>query len=265
MSDKPPTGRVITVRLTTKCLYKCAHCCFECGPERTDVMSLDIAKQVRPVFEGRVTWLNVMGGEITLLPNYEELLDALHFVPLRIVTNGWWVDSKVARNKLVAVTRDLSSRGAPVYFGISRDRFHPEGVGERAYAYLQEQNPDFKEDWGFTMRKDIDEETKAIVPVGRAFKNELGDELLRMFGAYCTAHRNNQSMTVLEDGVVTYCPFGAWPMGYLHWGFDELEETRLKVDKVFKPNCVSCWRQWAWNGGKERSYADLRKSEEHCA
>lgn len=36
MGKKTPEGRVITVRLTTRCCYQCAHCCFECGPRRTD-------------------------------------------------------------------------------------------------------------------------------------------------------------------------------------------------------------------------------------
>ncbi len=29
------------MRLTTKCLYQCAHCCFECGPKR--IMTLETA------------------------------------------------------------------------------------------------------------------------------------------------------------------------------------------------------------------------------
>jgi hypothetical protein len=261
MSDRPPAGRTVIVRLTTKCLFQCAHCCFECGPKRDDVMSLDIARQVRTTFEGHVTWANVMGGEITLLPNYEELLAALHFTDMRVVTNGWWVESEKARNKFVSVVRSLVKSGPPVRFGISRDRFHPPGIGDAAMEWLKTQ-VDFDEDWGFTATKDPKEEERAIAPVGRAFHNDLGDPILRMMGAYCSAHRHRQSMTVLEDGAVTYCPFGAWPMGYLHWGFDELEEIRVRIDKVFKTSCVRCWQQWDWMGGKKRAYADLRKAEE---
>lgn len=260
MSDQPPAGRVVTVRLTAKCLYQCAHCCFECGPKRSEVMSLATALEVRKTFEGHVSWLNCMGGELTLLPNYEQLLDALHFVPLRIVTNGWWVNAAKACEKLLSVVRSLSASGAPVYIGISRDRHHPAGVGDKAMEWLRSQTA-FNEDWGFTATKDLDEEERAIAPVGRAFQNELGDEMLRMFSAYCSAHKHRQSMTVLEDGVVTYCPFGAWPMGYLAWGFDELESIRLRIDKVFKANCVSCWRQWAWGGGKQMAYEKLRQSD----
>lgn len=260
MSDRPPDGRVVTVRLTTKCVYQCAHCCFECGPKRTEVMSLDVARQVRETFEGHVARLKVMGGEITLLPNYEQLLDALHFTALRIVTNGWWVNSEKARTKLLSVVRALTSDGPAVYLGISRDRFHPPGVGDQAIAWLQSQIQ-FNEDWGFTATKDPEEEERAIAPVGRAFDNELGDPMMRMFGAYCTAHRANQSMLVLEDGTVTYCPFGAFPMGYLHWGFDELEEIRVRMDKVFIASCVSCWRQWACYGGKAKAYENLHRME----
>jgi MoaA/NifB/PqqE/SkfB family radical SAM enzyme len=259
MPKKTPEGRVITVRLTTKCCYECKHCCFECGPKRTEVMSLDVAKQVRKTFEGHVSWLNVMGGEITLLPNYEELLEALHFTTLRIVTNGWWVDSEKARTKLVGVVRKLTSEGHPVYLGISRDRLHPAEVGDRAMEWLKSQVT-FNDDWGFTATKNLEEEQRAIAPVGRAYWNELGDPILRMFSSYCHAHKANQSMTVLEDGSVTFCPFGAWPLGYLHWGFEELEATRERMSKVFIPNCVSCWTNWQC-GGKQRALAQLAEQE----
>ena len=249
MSDKKktPEGRVITIRLTTKCCYTCEHCCFECGPKRTDVMPLDIAKQVKDCFEGHVGWLNVMGGEVTLLPDYEELLDALHFVPLRIVTNGWWVNNEKARTKLVGVVRKLTSSGPPVFLGISRDRFHPAGVGDKAMKWLQSQVK-FNEDWGFTATKDPKEEERAVAPVGRAYDNYLGDPILTMFSAYCSAHRANQSMTVLEDGKVTFCEFGARPMGNLRHGFEELEETRLRMSKVFISSCRSCWLNWTCGG-----------------
>ena len=215
-------------------------------------MSLETARKVRPVFEGRVAWLNVMGGEITLLPDYPDLLRVLHFVPLRVVTNGWWVDNEGAREKLLSTVRALSAQGPPVHIGVSRDRYHPAGVGDRAIAWLREQNPDLKEDWGFTATKDLEEENRAIAPVGRAWWNELGDEMLRMFSAYCSAHRHNRSMTVLEDGTVTFCNFGAWPMGSLDHGFDALEERRVRMSKVFIPNCVSCWLSWQEHKNESR-------------
>jgi hypothetical protein len=33
-------------------------------------------------------------------------------------------------------------------------------------------------------------------------------------------------------------------MGNLTDGFEELEATRVRISKVFIPNCVSCWRSW---------------------
>ena len=255
-TDGQPPGHTVIVRLTARCQNTCRHCCYECGPQRTEVMPLATAQQVRTCFAGQVTWLNVMGGELTLLPNYPELLDALHFVPLRVVTNGWWVDDERARAKLLDTVRTLSHAGPPVYLGISRDRYHPPGVGDRAHAWLTEQIQ-YQDDWGFTATKDPLEEEKAIAPVGRAWQNDLGDDLLRMFGAYCRAHEHRQSMTVLEDGSVTYCPFGAWPLGYLHWGFDNLEENRARMAKVWIDSCNRCWQTWIWDGGKTRSLANL--------
>jgi hypothetical protein len=253
----PPAGRAIIVRLTTKCIYKCKHCCFECGPGRKEVMPVEVAKETKECFEGHASWLNVMGGEITLLPHYPELLHELSFAPMRIVTNGWWVDHKRPREKLVSTVKELSKQKFPVFVGVSRDRFHPAGVGDRAFEWLRTQT-DFNDDWGFTATKDPEKEERAVAPVGRAWWNELGDEMLRMFGTYCRSHNDRASMTVLEDGVVTYCPFGAWPMGYLDEGFEVLEKERLRIDKIWFSNCVSCWREWEfrgkpkWNGEEEK-------------
>jgi hypothetical protein len=184
---------------------------------------------------------------------------------MRIVTNGWWVNHKRPREKFVATLRDLSKKEFPVVVGISRDRFHPPGVGDAAFRWLEE-NSDFNDDWGFTATKDPEEEMKAIAPVGRAWLYELGDPMLRMFGSYCRSHDERGSMTILEDGVVTYCPFGAWPLGYVDEGFDTLENEKLRMDKVFIPNCVTCWREWVyygkkkWEGGEDARVEESKQS-----
>lgn len=82
--------------------------------------------------------------------------------------------------------------------------------------------------------------------------------MLRLFGAYCTAHRHNEGITILEDGMVTYCPFWAWPLGYIDWGYDAIESTRVEMAKVFFPSCVSCWRQWL--GARNSLVRDMEAS-----
>jgi hypothetical protein len=238
----PPKGNVAIIRLTTKCNFRCGHCCFECGPKRKDRMTPEIAGQTANLLKSNVAWLNVMGGEITLIPHYEELLSTVQVAPMRIVTNGWWVKNQVARDKFVSVVRQLNKAGQ-IHIGISRDRQHPAGVGDAAFSWLSSQIT-FDDDWGFTQTKDIDEENKSIAPVGRAYLNELGDDMLRMFSAYCQAHEHNKSLTILENGTVTYCPFGAWPIGQVTDTYEALMKRRDHCAKQWIPNCVTCWRQW---------------------
>lgn len=245
----PPKGRVITVRLTAKCCYQCAHCCFECGPHREERMSLAIAQKTAAVMGPHSLWFNVMGGELTLLDDYPDLLTALNVVPLRIVTNGWWVKSHQRREQFLAVVRELG-KTQHIHVGVSRDRFHPPGIGEEAANFLYSQG--VNDDWSFSATKDPEQEAKAVAPVGRAWLNEIGDDFLRMFGVYCHAHDRCQSMTVLEDGTVTFCMFGAWPMGTLDDGFEVLEEGRLRRSKVFIPSCFRCWDTWMNHKRKTR-------------
>jgi hypothetical protein len=205
-------------------------------------MSIKTAEQIGNRFKDKPSWLNVMGGEITLLPNYPELLHVLAFAPMRVVTNGWWVDHKAPREKLVSTINTLNKEKTSVLIGVSRDRFHPEGVGDRAFYWLKS-----RIDLCNTVQ-DLKEEDRAVAPVGRAWWNQLGDPMLRLFGAFCRSRENHRSMTVLEDGTVTYCPYGAWPVGSLDDDFEELEATRKRIDKVFISNCVSCWQSWEFTG-----------------
>ena len=49
-------------------------------------------------------------------------------------------------------------------------------------------------------------------------------------------------------------------MGYLHWGFEELEEIRERMSKVFISNCRSCWLDWTC-GGEQRAMERLAENE----
>jgi hypothetical protein len=221
-------------------------------------MPLDIVKQVKDCFIGEVSWLNVMGGELTLLPNYSELLSELIFAPMRIVTNGSWALEAETQDKFLLTVRELSQESSnPIMVSISRDRMHPKGVGEKAYSWMESQRTN-SDRWLISTTQDLKEEERAIAPVGRAFFNQLGDGMLRLFGTYCRCHENERSMAVLEDGVVTYCPFGAWPMGYLNEGFKDLREAHERMDKVFIGSCTSCWQNWEYVG-KHRWNKDIGK------
>ena len=71
--------------------------------------------------------------------------------------------------------------------------------------------------------------------------NHLDDERGCGYGPDCAACELRLAVRgVLEDGTVTYCPFGAWPIGYLHWGFAELNEIHERMAKVWISSCVRC-------------------------
>lgn len=251
----------VTVRLTTKCDCKCAHCCFECGPNRSDIMPVEVVKQIKGCFSGHVTWLNVMGGELTLLPDYPDLLNELTFAPMRIVTNGTWVNKEEEKKRFLSTIRELSQGDHHVLVSISRDKLHPKGVGEKAYEWLKSKKTS-KDFWFTSATQDLKEEERAIAPVGRAHFNLLGDGFFRMFGARCRCNENEKSMAVLEDGSVTYCQFGAWPMGHLTDGFNELRKVHKRMDKIFIPSCNSCWQSWELSGrqrwSKEKETHDTK-------
>jgi radical SAM protein with 4Fe4S-binding SPASM domain len=73
-----------------------------------------------------------------------------------------------------------------------------------------------------------------------------------MFSAYCqSSNTRNTSFTVLEDGTVTHCPFGIWPIGFLEDGIEELykeKDKRVEIWNRAMVTCRRCWRFWEFEG-----------------
>lgn len=214
-------------------------------------MSLDTMTKLAKTFadsNSTCFWFNMMGGETTLHPKYEDMVGVLAGRHVRFVTNGWWIDNPKAKDRM---TEFVKTTKAILHVGVSRDRFHPEGVGVRAFDYLMSIGAD--DDFGLSA-PDPDDEEGAIASVGRAFDNYLG-AMRSTFGAYCqSSNTRNTSFTVLEDGTVTHCPFGIYPIGNIEDGLETLDEIKAiitdKWDRLML-TCRSCWQNWIF-GAKYR-------------
>jgi hypothetical protein len=115
MSEYLKDGSNVTLSLliTMRCGFRCAHCCYDCGPEQPgDYMSDEVvgmiveqADHLRSI--GMYPEFNVIGGEPTLNMNrLIEILDRLmrQEIPVTMTTNGWWLRNKqTIRNFLNAV------------------------------------------------------------------------------------------------------------------------------------------------------------------
>ena len=211
-------------------------------------MSLETMINLRNVFkdtEKTCYWFNVMGGEPTLHPKYEELVETLAPSHVRFVTNGWWINNKKAKDRVLSFLQGTKTQ---IHVGVSRDKFHPPGVGDAAFAFLMENG--VGDDFGLSTPNPEDEEG-SIASVGRAFDNYIG-YLRSSFMVYCqSSNTRHTSLTVLEDGTVTHCPFGIWPIGMISDGIEYLQkEKKSRVERWDKasPSCRECYRAWEFNG-----------------
>ena len=246
--DPNRKNQSIVVRITNFCNNHCEHCCFECGPECDLFMSPDIMELINTRFADTKDvcyWFNVMGGEPTLHPNYENLIETLAGRHVRFVTNGWWINNERAKNKFITF---LKRTKAIMHVGVSRDKFHPAGVGEKAFKYLMDEKID--DDFGLSAPNPEDEEG-AVASVGRAYWNYIG-YMRSTFGAYClSSNTRNTSFTVLEDGTVTHCPFGIWPIGNVSDSIEDLYEEKIHRTERWNeisPSCRSCYEVWLMKG-----------------
>ena len=239
-------NRSVVVKITDFCNNQCKHCCFSCGPKNKLFMELSMAQKINSFFSNTTDhnwWFNMMGGEPTLHPDYEKIIDSFEGRNIRLVTNGWWINNLKATERFVTY---LKNSKATLRIGVSRDHYHPPKVGLLAYTHLMDLG--FKDDFGLST-PDPEQEDKSIAMVGRAWWNEIGDPMLNHFQAYCeSSNTRDTSFTVLEDGTVTYCPFGIYPIGsVVKNNLEELKDMRCKIKTAMHNNCAtchSCYRNW---------------------
>lgn len=114
--------------LTYSCNAECRHCFFECGPDRKEVMSLEIGKKaIDEATNNYAGWVSFTGGEPFL--ERDLLFDLLEYSNLKglnseVVTNCFWAETpEIAAN----ILSQLKMKGLDV-INISCDDFHQEFV-----------------------------------------------------------------------------------------------------------------------------------------
>lgn len=222
-----------TIRITRKCSQKCAHCCFSCGPDQTDHMTIATARTIAKFLKANdITYSNIMGGEFWLCRNWERVLGTL-IEPLdmvRIVTNGDWAAKAESRHRVV----EFFAYRPKCWIMISKDRFHTntniDAAAEaciRAAIHCKIQDKDDK---------------NAIVPVGRsAF--DFG--FYGTFSCYCHNPDKMYAPLIDETGTIFKCGFRIWDYAHVkdHLGGDfhcVFKEFGLKFNKIFVSNCARC-------------------------
>lgn len=184
------------IRITNWCNERCEHCAFRSG-QKSDNMSVSVAKKINEWMPLDVA-KNIMGGELTLLDNYPDLLLALseNTERVRVVTNGQW-SRHGNQKKFLDIIRRISSAGTIIDVCVSDDKYHRSGDGKFAKKILQDAKIDM-----------VDTGEITLVPVGRAWDNQLCD------GHTIASCKYQCHMTIIENGNLTICPYGYFPFGY---------------------------------------------------
>lgn len=118
----------ISLILTYSCNAECRHCFFECGPDRKEVMSLELGKKaIDEAANLNAKWISLTGGEPFL--QRDLLFDLLEYTDLNglnseIVTNCYWAETQKTAEKILS---QLKLKGLDV-INISLDDFHQEFI-----------------------------------------------------------------------------------------------------------------------------------------
>lgn len=190
------------LRVTNQCNQKCRHCVFRSGPKCVGQMSVKMCEEINAWVPKEIV-LNIMGGEVTVLKNYPELLVALarNRSCVRFVTNGFWADED-PDEFFDTMRRMKEASCSSLEVAVSHDSWHQQ-KNPRA-ALLLEQNSC---DLGITLVETGELEIDEISTVGRAWDNNLRGHVFS--SRSCEAMCN---MIITEDGMLGRCPYG-----YLPW------------------------------------------------
>jgi hypothetical protein len=243
VKDKCPkrAGLSATIRITTKCTQSCKHCCWSSSPNSTDMMSVEMAKNIAKfIRHNPITRLNLMGGEIFCNPNYKEILSEL--IPtvdiVRIVSNSDWAEHDESFAQFLSQFKN-------VYIALSNDIYHTNKNVKKAEELLKRYDIITKKDEEGIVNPN------SVVPIG---KSRFGDNIYSFLACYCHNPEHQYSFLIDEKGKIYKCVFGVWDYAdvndFLEGGFTErFKEFNKVFYKTFIPNCASCIR--GYNGGNE--------------
>lgn len=186
-------------RVTRKCDQECEHCAFRSSPSHKKSMSPETCSQLNAWLPHRAV-LNIMGGEFTVLDNYEEIVVNLSRGRkiVRMVTNGSWGNTESGTKKFVLAMKEVTKVCGQVDMAVSNDRWH-QSPSSKAIQLLQEI------DLGVSLVLGRSWTAEDLAPIGRAWDNKLATTVDdRSCECMC-------NMMVTEDGVLSRCPYGYFP------------------------------------------------------
>lgn len=233
----------IIVRLTNFCNERCKHCVYRSSPEFKTHLTPELAKMIHQWMpRSHITNITAMGGELTLIPNYPELIKILFdgIDQGGIMTNGIFVRNDEAFDTFVDVVRSVITRQFTVR--VSQTQYHSDKeYGIKAYEKLR---LIFENKTGRFVQFSGYQET--IVPFGRAFDNGIGIEKWRchpQLGAMCDITMG-KILLIDEEGFVHLCPLGESRHEHIsHDSYDNMYKNirKWRKDRIEKGmNCLSC-------------------------
>jgi hypothetical protein len=225
-----------TIRITTKCTQSCTHCCFSCSPQKSDMMTVEVAKDIKKFLDtNNVSFSNIMGGEFYMNPEWYDVISLLaQGRKSRIVSNGDWASSP----KISSLVISLLKKNPLLTIGISYDKWHTNKNVEKARKILTKNKINFK------IADDSNRTTpESIVPIGKSSYSYSG--LYSMFGCYCHNPEHKYSFMIDEVGEIYKCSFGIWNydniQNFISGGFAErFKEVGKKFQSVWISNCQRC-------------------------
>lgn len=118
----------INLYYTYQCNIQCDHCCYNCGPHRTEHMDMDDAKRIlKGAASSGTRLVELLGGELFL--DYEALAELIEYasgigLAVNVDTNGFWGRTvETAKAKL----SELSVCGLK-RINVSIDTFHQKFI-----------------------------------------------------------------------------------------------------------------------------------------
>lgn len=225
------------VRLTNFCNETCNHCVFRSGPDFRTHMTEELADQINAwIPKSLTTNVTMVGGELTLLPNYPELMQTLcqGIDQAGIMTNGVFVKNDKSFNRFLETIINLPIRNLTVR--VSQSQYHTTEYGLKAYEKLLKALEEVDNRW-----VQFSGHLTHIIPFGRAFDNSIGQIIIT--DAMCESALGNVTF-IDEEGFIHLCPMGN--SRHKHISEDSYDNIRIETRnwQTYKVErgmtCLSC-------------------------
>lgn len=253
------------IRLTNFCNETCDHCVFRSGPEFDTHMTPVLASQINDWMPKTLTNISLLGGELTLIPNYPELVQILcqGLNQGGIITNGVFVRNEKEFDRFVDTIIKLPISRFTIR--MSQSQYHTTQYGIQAYEKLSKIFEQIEGRW-----VQLAGNISHIIPFGRAFDNRIGympthPEMIQ--DAMCETALETTTF-VDEEGFVHLCPMGNSP--YKHVSEDSYENIYYHIKQWRKyriekgMTCLKCSRYGI--GSHQQETIPLRtKSTASCS